>query len=196
MDALDRGHDTDRRSGDAGEIGDLAADVHAHLEHGGAVLRPEPEQRQRQPPLIVEAPARLQHLPARTEDAGDQLLGGPLAVGAGHPDNRNGESRAVECGEHAEGARRVLDEHQRHVGRDVVVQRVHDQARGAARGRLGEERVAVEPVAPDGEEGLADAERSGVDGHPGDRDAEVTGDQCALGGANDVLHGKWGHVRS
>ena len=98
--------------------------------------------------------------------------------------------------QHAEGARGVLDENERHVGRHVVVERVHHQAGGAARGRLGEERVAVETIAADGAEGFADAERAGVDRHAGDGDAEVAGDQGALSGANDVLYGEWRHGRS
>jgi len=129
-------------------------------------------------------------------NARDQLLGRRLAVRAGHRHDRDGESCAVVRGQHAEGARRVLDEHQRHVGRHVVVERMHDQARGATRGRLGEERVPVETVAPDREKGLADAERARVDGHPGDGHTEVAGDQGALAGADDVLHGQWRHGRS
>ena len=99
-------------------------------------------------------------------------------------------------GEHAQSSRRVLDEHQRYIGRHVVVERVHDQARGPAGGRLGKERVTVEAVAPDREKGFADAERSRVDRHPGDGHAEVAGDQGALAGADDVLHGEGGHERS
>ena len=99
-------------------------------------------------------------------------------------------------GEQTQRPRRVLDEHQRDVGRDVVVERLDDQARGAAGGRVGEERVAVETVAPDREEGFPDAERPRVDRHSGDGHAEVTSDQGALGGADDVLHGEWGHSRS
>ena len=39
VDRLDRGHHADPRPGDPGQVGDLAADVHAHLEDRRLVLR-------------------------------------------------------------------------------------------------------------------------------------------------------------
>ena len=53
VDAEDRRHDPDPGPGDPGELGDLAADVHPHLEHGGLVLRAKPQERQRQADLVV-----------------------------------------------------------------------------------------------------------------------------------------------
>src|SRR5205085_7027439 len=70
----------------------------------------------------------------------------------------------------------------------------HDHAGGAAGGGLGQERVAVEAMAADREERLADAERARVDRHAGDGDAEVAGHQRALGGAHDVLHAERRHT--
>ena len=47
------GHHADGRTADRGELADLPADVHAHLEDGGLVLRPEPQDGQRQADLVV-----------------------------------------------------------------------------------------------------------------------------------------------
>jgi hypothetical protein len=41
VDGLDRGDDADHRPADAGQIADLAADVHPHLEDGCFVIGPE-----------------------------------------------------------------------------------------------------------------------------------------------------------
>jgi hypothetical protein len=148
-------HDRHRRLRQRGQRGDLTAGVGADLQHRGLVLGAQAQQRQRQPPLVVERALRLEHVPARGHHAGGQLLGRRLAVAAGHGDHRDGEARAVERGQPAQRLRGVLDEHQRHVGRHVVGQRVDDEARGAARGGVGEERVTVQAMAVDGEEGLA-----------------------------------------
>src|SRR5207245_2746606 len=96
----------------------------------------------------------------------------------------------------AERLRRVLDEHERHVGWRVIVERVDDQAGGNPASRVREECVAVEPVAPDREERLAHAERARVDRHPRHGDAEVTRDQRGPRRANDVLDGEQWHPSS
>ena len=94
------------------------------------------------------------------------------------------------CREQAERAGRVLHEHERDVGRHVVVQRVDHQARRAARGGIGQKRVTVEAITTDREEGFTDAERSGIDRDPGDGHTEITRDEGALRGAHDVLDGE------
>ena len=53
VDGLDRGDDADGRTRDPGEVGDLPADVHPHLEDGRLVLRSQVQDRQRQPDLVV-----------------------------------------------------------------------------------------------------------------------------------------------
>ncbi|OLD98184.1 MAG: hypothetical protein AUG80_08920 [Candidatus Rokubacteria bacterium 13_1_20CM_4_68_9] len=123
------------------------------------MLGGQPQERERQPPLVVEGGFRLQHSPARPEHRGDHLLRRGLAVGAGDGDDRNGEALAVVRSDLAEGPRRVLDEHERHPGRDRIGHVVYDQARGPATRRLGHEVVAVEPMTLDGEEGLTDPQR-------------------------------------
>ena len=92
-----------------------------------------------------------------------------------------------------EGPRRVLDEHERHTGRDRIGHVVDDETGGAAAGRLGHEVVAVEPMALDGEERLAHAERARVDGDTADGHGEIADDERALGRAHDVLDGEGRH---
>ncbi len=193
MGVRDGRDDRDGRLGERGERSDLAGMLAADLDHERLVLGDEPKEREREPPLVVEARRRLEHLPARGQHAGDQLLGRRLPVGAGHGDHRDGEPRAVVRRQGAERLGGVFDQHQRHVSRHVVVERVHHEAGRAARGRVGQERVAVETVAVDREEGLADPQGAGVDRDARDRDAEVAGDQGALGGADDVLDRKRWH---
>ena len=57
------------------QVGDLAADVHAHLEHRGLVLGAELEHGQRQPDLVVLVALVLERQEARREDRRNGLLG-------------------------------------------------------------------------------------------------------------------------
>jgi hypothetical protein len=85
----------------------------------------------------------------------------------------------VIAGEAAEGARRLVDQHDRQRGGDVVRQLIHDETGGAPRDRVPQIAVAV-VLAVDGEERRADAERPGVDGHPAHRDPQVAAHEGAL----------------
>ena len=67
---------------DLGQLGDLAADVHPHLEDGRLVLRTEPQQRQRQPDLVVLVAFGAQGPASRAQDRGDRLLGRGLGDAA------------------------------------------------------------------------------------------------------------------
>jgi hypothetical protein len=73
------------------------------------------------------------------------------------------------------------------------VERVDHQTRRTARGRVGQERVAVQAIAADREERFADAERARVDRHAGDRHTEVARNEGALRRSNDVLDGERWH---
>ena len=186
------GDDGERGGGDRGEGGDVARAVGPHLEHDRLVGGAELEERQREAPLVVEAPRRAQDLKARAEDAGDQLLGRRLAVRAGHADDRDVEPAPVRRRQPPEGGRRVVDEHDRHVAGQVVGQRVDDEAGGAATDRLPRERVTVEAVPADREERLADRERARVDGDAPHGHAQVAADQRAVGRPDDVLDAQHG----
>src|SRR6185436_8862219 len=69
----------------------------------------------------------------------------------------------------------------------VVREVVDDQARGAPRGRVAQEAVAVAVRTLDGEEGLADAQVPAVDADAGDGHTEVARHEGALGAADHVL---------
>ena len=122
MHGRDGRHDADRRPRELRQVRDLAGSVGAQLQHERLVLGREPEERERQAPLVVEAPRGLEHVEARGEHGGDELLGGRLAVGPGHGHDGNREARPVIGGEPAERPRRVLDEHERHAPGRVVVE--------------------------------------------------------------------------
>src|SRR5206468_891542 len=62
-------HDAERRPRQLRQVGDLAGPVGAELEHERLVLGDEPEEREREPPLVVEARRGLEDLPARAADA-------------------------------------------------------------------------------------------------------------------------------
>src|SRR2546428_56873 len=159
-----------------------------------AALGAEPQQRERHAPLVVERRGRFEHLPARGEHRRRQLLGRRLADGARDGHDRHGELRAVPRGQPAQRARRVLDEHQRHVGGRLVGQRVDDHAGGAPRGGVAKEHVAVQPMADDREERLAHLQGPRVDRHTADGNAEVAAHQRALGGPNQLLDAERRHT--
>ena len=97
VDRLDRGHDADPGPADPGEVGDLALDVHAHLEDGRLVLRTEPQDGQWEPDLVVLVALVLERPEAGREDRRDRLLGRGLGDAPGDPDGqrvgRPGEGR-------------------------------------------------------------------------------------------------------
>ena len=94
VDRLHRGDDADRRPGHRREVGDLAADVHAHLEDRCLVLRAEAQERQRQPDLVVLVALVLERPARRAEDRRDRLLGRGLGDAAGDPDDQRIEAPA------------------------------------------------------------------------------------------------------
>ena len=85
---LDRGDDADLRPPDPGQVGDLAADVHAHLEDGRLVVRPEPHDRQRQADLVVLVALVLEGHEIAREDRRDRLLRRGLGDAARSPRRR------------------------------------------------------------------------------------------------------------
>jgi hypothetical protein len=160
--------------GDAGQVGDLAAGRHAHLDDGVAVLGPEAEEGEGEAEVVVEVALGPVHpllAGRRREHAGHQLLGGGLAVGAGDADDAQaagGERAAVRAGQAAEGGDGVvyLDD------RDVTGQREvggaaagDHQAGGAREDGLGGEVVPVVALAADGEPQAAGQDGAPVDGH-------------------------------
>ncbi len=76
------------------QVGDLATDVHAHLEHRRLVLGPEPEDRQRQADLVVLVALVPKRFEAAAEDGRDRLLRRCLGDRAGHAHDERREPRA------------------------------------------------------------------------------------------------------
>ena len=191
-----RGHDGDGGPRDLGERGDLARPVRAELERGRAVLGGELDERERQPPLVVEARLGLEHGPERGQHRRHHLLGRGLAVRARHRRDRNREPLAVPGAQPPEGLRRLVHQHDRHARRQIVGHRVDHEAGGAAPDGVAQEGVAVEALAADGEEHLTDAQAPAVDGDAGHGDAEVASEEGAAGAADDVFDGECRHARS
>ena len=179
----------------AGELRDLAGLVRAELDDERAVLGAETEQRQRQPPLVVEASrgrSVLHRVPstAATSSFVVVLPFDPVTATTGML-----EPRAMPRGQTAERLRRVLHEHERHVRRHLVRQRVHDEA-GAPRGPPLRARYAWPsrrwPLIAKNASPTPSA-RESID-TPGDGHGEVAADERALRRADDVLHRERRHA--
>jgi hypothetical protein len=156
------GDRADRGAGDARQRVDLPGVVHAELDHQRLVARLEPEDRQREPDVVVQVPRRAPHAPARgLEHARAQLLGGGLAVRAGDRDDGPRELRAP-CTRQGSERRHGVADHDR--GQlELRVRCARDQrGRCTARGGLGHEVVAVERLALHRDEERARAERARV----------------------------------
>ena len=80
-----------RGRADRGQLGDLAADVHAHLEDGGLVLRAEAQDGQRQADLVVLVALALERPEAAAQDRRDRVLRRGLGDGAGDADDERVE---------------------------------------------------------------------------------------------------------
>ena len=170
MDRLDGGHDTDPRPADPDEVGDLALDVHPHLEDQRLVVRPEPEDRQREADLVVLVALVLERPVAGREDGGDGLLRRGLGDAPGDPQvsgwKRRRQAAARAC---SAGSGRV-DPDDAHVA-DRGGQRAGRLMRGPrpAGGGPGQVVVAVGALAGQGDEQVARADPARIDGRAADR---------------------------
>ena len=123
VDRLDGRHHPDRRHGHLGQLGDLAADVHPHLEDGRLVLRTEPQQRQRQPDLVVHVAFGPQGPPRRTQDRGGRLLGRGLGDAARDADDEWREPATPARSDGSERGLPVGHAHDRHVAEGCGIAR-------------------------------------------------------------------------
>ncbi len=139
VDRLHGRHHADRRPGHRRQLRDLAADVHPHLEDGRLVLRAEPQQRQRQPDLVVHVAFGAQRPAGGAQDRRGGLLGRGLGDAPRDADDERREP-AAPAGRHgAEGGLAVGHPNDRHVAeRGGIVGRPRDEHRGRAPGdRIG-----------------------------------------------------------
>ena len=149
-------HDADPGPGEPGERLNLAPDVHPHLEDHRAVLRTEPQERQRNPDLVVGVSLALQRRKRGREDGRRRVLGGRLREAARDPDDERVESRPPGGADRLEPAQRVRHPDDGHVAERIElreVERATDE-QGGCPGRHGgpEEPVTVGPLARHGHE--------------------------------------------
>ena len=157
-----------------GERGDLARAGSRRARGRPRGARAEAEQRQRQPPLVVEAALGLSTGPERPRTAAIISLVVVLPLEPVTAATGTVKRSPVPGGEPAERARRVVHEHHGHAGRQVVGQRVHDEAaprrgpppRAGTRGRRRWWPRIAKNASPT-------SRRAGVDAHAGDGHAEV-----------------------
>ena len=126
VDRLDRGDHPDPRLGHPGQVGDLAADVHPHLEHGRLVLGAEPHERQRQADLVVEVALVAEGPEAGREHARDGLLGRRLGDAPGDADDERLEAAPPAGRDGPQRGKRVGDAHHG----DVTERRRHRRSGG------------------------------------------------------------------
>ena len=181
VDRLDRRHDADPRPADPGQVGDLAADVHAHLQDERLVRPIEAEDRQRQADLVVLVALAAQGPEADGEDRADRLLGRCLGDAPGDSHRERVEAAAPAARDRPERVDRPADSHDadlaEHLGRQAGPA---DQDGGRpVRDRLGEVLVAVGPLAGQGHEEVAGQHPAGVDGRAADRPAGIVDETAA-----------------
>src|SRR5205807_9216551 len=92
--------------------------------------------------------------------------------------------------------RRIVHEHRWHAGRQNVGHADDHEAGGAPPHGVAQKGMAVEALASDGEEGLADAEAAAVDRHAAHRDAEIAAEERTPGAPHDVFHAECRHAPS
>ena len=190
VDGQDRRDDSDVGSGHRRELRNLAADVHPHLEDGGLVFGPETQQRERQPDLVVLVALTPERLESLGEDARSGLFRRGLGDAAGDPDDERGEPRAPAGSHRVECRKAVPHQDDCHVAEPLERHGIgrpgdDESCRSGGRG-VGEEAVAVGPLAGERDEEIAGHDESRVDRPAPDRpvsraEEASTGQPCDLG---------------
>ena len=195
VDRLDRRDDADPRPGDPGELGDLAADVHPHLEDDGLVLRAETEQGEWQPDLVVLVALVAKRPETAPEDGRDGLLGRRLGDAPRDPDHDRLEPAPPAGRDGAERRQRIDDPDDRHVTECCRVGRRSrdDEGSRSPADRVGQVGVTVGPFTGKRHEELPGCHEPGVDRGAADRSGGP-GEQPAAGQA-DQLVGREGGTR-
>ena len=152
---------------DIGQPGDLAGAVHAHLQHREIALRVHPRQSQRQADAVVETRDARMDRAETLERPGAHRPRAGLADAARDGDDARPAPGAGGAAERDQGLSGVPDFDRR---QPRVRGPRHDGADGAGgRGRR-DEVVAVEILAPQGDEQVPRRGRTAVDRHPGGRE--------------------------
>ena len=156
------GDEAHARARERHQRGHLAGAVGAHLDHREAVRGRQAQQRQRHADVVVQVAARGERLAGLRQDRRRHLLGGGLAVAAGHADQRAAEVRAP-------GARGLLERRLRVAHHDLRqrhrLRRAHHRAGGPGGVRRGHEIIAVELRSAQRDEQLPGRERARIAHH-------------------------------
>ena len=107
-------HHADRRQGDRGQFGNLAAPPHPHLDDHRLMRDIQSQQRLRQSDFIVEVRFCLQHIQRSRQYGGNHVLGRGLAVGSGHRNQRDLEPAAVESSQILQGLTTIFHPYYRY----------------------------------------------------------------------------------
>ena len=153
---------------------------------------PQLEQRQRQADVVVEVPLVPEHRVARRQELRRHFLRRRLAGAAGDRDDTGAGPPPHLPGQRLQRAGRVVDPHQHRragVRRRTTERLLHDRGGGPLLERLGDEGVAVEPVAADGDEQVSRLDRPRVDGDAPHELRGVAMDQAPAGGSHDIPGG-------
>ncbi len=190
MRGRDAGDDAHVRLRDLRQAPDLARPVHAELEDRRFLRAREAEQGEREADQVVLRARRAQHPPraeGARQDRGQHLLGGRLAVAAGHGHDARAATPAMERGQVAERGERVAHRDDAAAERPLRMRALdHDRAR-AALGRVPQEVVPVVRLAADGDEELARPEAPAVGRDPREAGAGTQSNELPAGGGEDLL---------
>ncbi len=157
--------------GDAGQRGNFAGVIHAHLDDRDFVLGHEAQQLQRQAEVVVQIALRFEHVEFCAERGGHGFLGGGFSGRAGDGDDAAAPLAAHVRGQRLQGDERIFGDQER-VGKRGIGQGSGARARDdggdcAALECGGDEIVAVEALAAHGKEQLAGRDGARVNGVAG-----------------------------
>jgi len=166
----DVGHQAQVGLRDARQRRNLSGMRHGKLHHCHLVLRLQAQQLQRQAKVIVQVALGFHHAVAPGEKVGDGVLGGGLAGGAGHRDQRLAPGAADRGAQLLQGQQRVV--HCQQLGADgfgiageLLV--ADDGRHRAPLQRRFHEVVPVQALATHGEEQLARRQSARINGVAG-----------------------------
>ena len=154
----------------------------------------EPQDRQRQPDLVVQVALVAERRHRGAEDRRDRFLRGGLGDRARDPDDQRIEAGPPRACDRLQGAKRVVDQHDRRVATGEVAGsgRTGDEHAGrACRDGRPHELVAVGALARQGDEQVAGLDDPGVDGSAADRSAGSS-DEGPAGDRHQLVGGQSG----
>ncbi len=166
--SADVGDDTPVWSGDAGERGNLAKMIHAHLDDGILVLGFKAQQLQRKAVGVVEIALRFEDVELRPESRSDCLFGCGLACGSGHGYDVPAPLAADMSSERLKRNERIFGDEQRNgkrrIGQSGNAGSRYHGSHGAVLDGGRNEIVSVKLLSAHGKEEFTGRQGAGVDG--------------------------------